>query len=367
VFKWVHQLDSATSGLLLVALNRDTARYFSSKFENRLVSKVYKALVVSETGTGWLDSIWDSKQANKVACEEGGSVNALLIPAGNTLPLIPNIAWHSPPKSNKSNKSNNNKGNKGDKFIPPVVAFDHFKKTNPADRLCELKWKDAKMLPGVLERFTKLAQERADASATGVPPVPPAATTPSPATDYPVGISTSVSGVTHHSTAVDVYVSCPISDVKSEFRCRVPDEYNAVIANNTEAANTTNDEPSDASLHTKYLPSLTGVNVLSKGVIDGRNVYEVEYHPYTGRRHQLRLHSNVLGGSILGDRTYGGREFRRMCLHAMRLRIDQGGGHGGARKGKVGDVWGVEQELEWEAEPGFGLREDGQVWDESKV
>lgn len=45
-------------------------------------------------------------------------------------------------------------------------------------------------------------------------------------------------------------------------------------------------------------------------------------HPVTGRSHQLRVHCQAIGHSIVGDRLYGGEHAQhepRMLLHAQRL------------------------------------------------
>jgi len=47
----------------------------------------------------------------------------------------------------------------------------------------------------------------------------------------------------------------------------------------------------------------------------------IEYRPLTGRMHQLRVHSQLLGCSILGDVKYGGEKHKRMCLHALEINI----------------------------------------------
>ena len=51
----------------------------------------------------------------------------------------------------------------------------------------------------------------------------------------------------------------------------------------------------------------------------------LEFHPHTGRTHQIRLHCMFLGCPIVGDKVYGHRkqslEIDRHFLHAAKLRI----------------------------------------------
>jgi 23S rRNA pseudouridine1911/1915/1917 synthase len=51
----------------------------------------------------------------------------------------------------------------------------------------------------------------------------------------------------------------------------------------------------------------------------------LEFHPYTGRTHQIRLHCQFLGCPIVGDSIYGRKsptvEISRHFLHAARLKI----------------------------------------------
>jgi len=51
----------------------------------------------------------------------------------------------------------------------------------------------------------------------------------------------------------------------------------------------------------------------------------LEFHPLTGRTHQIRLHCAFLGCPIVGDEVYGKKKFsvdiKRHFLHAFRLRI----------------------------------------------
>ncbi|MCF8494322.1 MAG: RluA family pseudouridine synthase [Rickettsiaceae bacterium] len=47
----------------------------------------------------------------------------------------------------------------------------------------------------------------------------------------------------------------------------------------------------------------------------------VEFKPKTGRMHQLRVHSKILGCPILGDVKYGGLSYKRIMLHAKQVVI----------------------------------------------
>ena len=44
--------------------------------------------------------------------------------------------------------------------------------------------------------------------------------------------------------------------------------------------------------------------------------------PLTGKKHQIRIHAQELGLSILGDPTYGGTPFPHLCLHSVSLKME---------------------------------------------
>ena len=56
-------------------------------------------------------------------------------------------------------------------------------------------------------------------------------------------------------------------------------------------------------------------------VIDGKNYTEVEFNLETGRRNQIRVHSQWIGHPIAGDRKYGAQTnpFGRLALHSRGL------------------------------------------------
>ena len=45
----------------------------------------------------------------------------------------------------------------------------------------------------------------------------------------------------------------------------------------------------------------------------------IEAIPVTGRTHQIRVHMKYIGCPILGDKKYGGRVYKYMCLHAREV------------------------------------------------
>jgi 23S rRNA pseudouridine955/2504/2580 synthase len=60
-------------------------------------------------------------------------------------------------------------------------------------------------------------------------------------------------------------------------------------------------------------------------ILNENNDYSlIEFKPSTGRMHQLRIHSKILGCPILGDVKYGGSSCKRMMLHAKKIVIPQG-------------------------------------------
>ncbi len=58
-------------------------------------------------------------------------------------------------------------------------------------------------------------------------------------------------------------------------------------------------------------------------VIDGKKYTRVRFFPKTGRTHQLRVHSSLIGHPIKGDRLYGTRtEGERLMLHAAYIEFN---------------------------------------------
>jgi len=66
----------------------------------------------------------------------------------------------------------------------------------------------------------------------------------------------------------------------------------------------------------------TKLMVLERGLVRSKPATKILLAPITGRRHQLRVHCNYIGHTIVGDYTYSNRKdvlSPRMFLHAHRL------------------------------------------------
>lgn len=89
--------------------------------------------------------------------------------------------------------------------------------------------------------------------------------------------------------------------------------------------------PSPGDDDLDFKPSLTRCVVLARGYLNDQPVTKVRLEPRTGRRHQLRLHMVIAGNPIVGDISYQNDDnpknlCSRMCLHAHSLSLNLIGG-----------------------------------------
>lgn len=83
----------------------------------------------------------------------------------------------------------------------------------------------------------------------------------------------------------------------------------------------------------KSRPALTEFKTLARTRVGEREVSLVEFHPITGRTHQIRVHAKAIGHPLVGDALYGEKAsdelaaqlgVRRQFLHAATLTLPDG-------------------------------------------
>ena len=349
--KWVHQLDYATSGILCVARNKAAAGLASAAFESRETSKQYLAVLeghvdpgkwplrpapaaataagegeVSSSRTGGAKKAISSQpasQGGKESAEDsaGTSINSTWQDDVMKETLRINLASLQTYLDSRRAE--------GKEVEEPLLPFSSA--AGGVDGLYEellRSWKRRKMLRKALH---KCGVACTDTPASVAPPAPllPCAPTPSSAADplpatavaesfhqkSAAGVqgvyreevpqpeeSSAAAGAAAGPAAGDaqIYIDMNVAEVSGDFRCEAGHEGN----------------PGKASE--------TRVRVLQQGHHLGRPVTKVLLLPYTGRRHQLRVHCRAMGHPIVGDCTYGlpcAKEEERMMLHAYKLSI----------------------------------------------
>lgn len=95
----------------------------------------------------------------------------------------------------------------------------------------------------------------------------------------------------------------------------VPKNPSGIISNKIEKISTRDGEKMALS------PSGKLAETLYKTLRENEKYALVEFTPLTGRMHQLRIHSQLLGCPIVGDIKYGGPKYQRMLLHALRIAL----------------------------------------------
>ena len=120
-----------------------------------------------------------------------------------------------------------------------------------------------------------------------------------------------------------IYIFLPLAQIDDRFAMTVPSSTKGLDALHA---------PSNTEAQLDFKPSLTRCQVVATGTLKGEPVTKVQLIPKTGRRHQLRVHTALMGHYILGDVTYSSLDdgdtnkdrsesYPRMCLHAYSLQL----------------------------------------------
>ena len=267
-FKWVHQLDYATSGVLCVGLNKAAAASACELFRARACKKEYTALVY-------------------------GHIDVSALPEINASEII------------NSGEGNAKRKRKRPQFRPPSSCFQHHQTRlrqklatgaaldSTEQRLIGIKWADVKKDPALRAPYELESEHDREAKLEELA-----------ASGGDVPAASDVVSFRRAGELNTLYIKCPIASTEG-FEMKVAP---------------------------KGKCSLTRATVVALGSFLGHPVTEVRLYPETGRRHQLRVHLSYIGHPIVGDRTYasGGLQKEsakapRMFLHASRLVLPFGG------------------------------------------
>ena len=306
--KWVHQLDFATSGVLTVARNREAANLASRAFEYRETSKEYLAVVEGHVNANG----WPVAQAQEA--EENDATEL-------------DLKRKSKPKvTQRETDIRENNTRLYYQAMQDALRDDKVEGEQRVllEELVSRPQKDYIRNPKLRKKLRKavrfgphlqalLALDgneiiRETSAIEKEPPTPiAAASDPAPSSSFAgsiVQIRTAAPGSfmaeERDEQVAGLRVDLPIAEMPGDFRMRLGDE------------------------SSPGRPCRTTIVVLSYHFYQGRPVTRLLLRPRSGRRHQLRLHCQAIGHSIVGDVTYGlevAGKAERMMLHAHRLHI----------------------------------------------
>jgi len=350
-FRSPHQLDYATSGVLLFAKTRHTAAIACKAFQNRTTIKEYVALVHGHISfhtchipclpiqslEGWQQGTIESKFRNSRKNKKTDDITYRHLPTS-----IIFDQWKS------QYRSQTNHHNKRKKIPHESLSLIELSQTIqlpqipiPFDQLMNLVWKQVKdhhptvfyyfdllaceynkVLQGQHEKKEKEQLLLHDPNRSNL--LPP---------------FFRIQGEEENSFYIHVSLAEIHNQfkVKADFRCI--EKWNQtcdpsyIIHNGV--PNENNQKDTGYMDDTLYRPALTRCTILQTSEYNGLPISKVVLQPRTGRRHQLRVHMATCGHPIFGDATYeknilvqdpndkthGRITSSRMCLHAHKLSI----------------------------------------------
>ena len=340
-----HQLDYATSGVLLFAKSKEAAAAAGHSFQARLAKKSYLALVHGHIDLKSFESRVNDSEDNPLTHWENGKLEdeyrkdrRRIFRGKNSFKgFLPTHAvfenWKSKTRSLL----------KKDAKIPIRENNDCLILLTPEERdeILGMKWSEVKTNIRYRDMFEEFAKElncrkketlEIETESEGNVEVSRRKRQHPDRNPY-------VFRLVHKTKELDdlqekeeteaIFIQCNIAAVKDQFRMMF----------DVKAISTSSNYGMDAVDHYRsfgdhidlskldFKPSLTKFRVLWQGYLKGKPVSKVLLYPKTGRRHQLRIHTVVAGHPIVGDATYElpiqseSNICNRMCLHAYRLSI----------------------------------------------
>lgn len=303
-----HQLDYATSGVLLVARSREAAAAATESFASRCAQKEYLAIVQGHLRVNKNLPLLEKEclqilQDQETLYRQGKAKKRKDTFVG----FIPTHAmfykWQAHYNKQDDVEKSNSKRPRREMAIDldqlwKQAIGDNDMNADELNQLASSSWKDVKnnprwkqLLQCLATLYNNTLRSRNEQQAiTNIPDLP---------------TLFRIQGEPEHS----FYIFAPLAQVKDEFCMRIQ----------TSSSTTDND--------LDYKAALTRCIVLQHGTTPtGHKITKVRLEPKTGRRHQLRLHMVVAGHAIVGDATYNNNSdtpttYPRMCLHAHSLSL----------------------------------------------
>ena len=384
-----HQLDFATSGVLLVARTRKAASVACRAFQERTTSKEYVAVVCGHVGesiggengaampvlsksalSGWSDGTTEKAYRKKRGNAHKGTFDGFM-PVHSIFGkwktnvikrnrLEGSASMHS---ANNDNEQRRKRSRTDTGAVGLATDFESEllqpQPPLPADeetRLLAMKWKEVKKEGKYVQIFQDMAKiynsalsekkqqekekhivskgkdveviSKDGGSSNGTDDIATTASRTLP-------IFFRIKGEDDNA----FYIHAPLCEVSGHFRVYLDE---SSMSSSHPFKDYYTSTPNDARKHSlDFKPSLTRCVVLWKGTYRGKQVSKVLLQPRTGRRHQLRLHLALLNNPIVGDLTYVPTEdlrkarsnvaldvpeCHRMCLHAHKLSLPLLGG-----------------------------------------
>ena len=385
-FRLCHQLDYATSGIMLLARNKKSARLATAAFESRKTKKTYQAVVGGRVDISRMpfvdrsvfERVWGGaegpgaieenhkkrkkskppgykpasaffeqwKRAAEVGRNGGGGCDGDSVvdsgEFGEGSAFLQRVKWNeinncerkdSEKKKRKKkgieNKNENENENENEREAKNIVGEQQQKWLVLAKKRFEKK----------AEEYNKILTKNGD----GVAGDDSNSGSKENALPFVFRVNTGNNRCDSNSNEKEeeeeeeeeqvFYVAVPIATIPSAFEMTMPSEALENIADVAKDFYKKMAAKAPSSTSLNFKPAITRVSVVKKSVVKNSNINVTHVHlsPLTGRRHQLRLHMlAAFGRPILGDFTYTPKddetveraEWPRMCLHARSLTVD---------------------------------------------
>jgi len=312
-----HQLDYATSGVLLFARSKQAANAAMQAFAARQVQKVYLAMVHGDVHIHKEWPVLPKERLQVLEKQEEQYRQRKAKKRDDTFQgFLPPHSMFQKWKANylkQSESSGVEKSSKRPKTDERVDIAELWKQalgdrdftTEESTRLANSSWKDVKRnkeWKQLMERLAKLYNDVTRQQQESI------SNNDTDELDLPKLFR--VEGEPDNA----FYVFAPLAEADNDFAMRV--KPGTLPEDRMEFIGT-----SDLD----YKPSLTRCVILEKGASENIPLTKVQLEPKTGRRHQLRVHMLIADTIIVGDATYESNDDKgmhpRMCLHAHKLSL----------------------------------------------